>query len=91
MPVNQLHKSQPDITEFLFCRSLPVVREAGQEKYPVWTPMLDKISLYNVKDKNSAESVGRYGREGSRLLGFVIGFVVPDVSEEGNVLTHRGK
>jgi hypothetical protein len=53
--------------------------------------MLDKISLYNVKEKNSAEGVGRYGREDSRLLGCVIGCVVRDVSEEGNVFSFRGK
>ena len=89
MPANQLHKSQPDLIKFLFCSSLSVVRGAGQEKYPVWTLMLDKISLYNVKDKNSAEGVGRYEREDSRLLGCVIGCVVSDVSEECNVFSFR--
>jgi hypothetical protein len=38
----------------LFCRSLPVMRGAGHEKYPVWTSVLDKPFLYNVKDKNSS-------------------------------------
>jgi hypothetical protein len=53
--------------------------------------MLVKISPYKLKDKNSAEGVGRYGREDSRLLGCVIGCVVPDVSEEGNVISFRSK
>jgi len=91
MLAKQPHKSQPDMIKFLFCRSFPVVRGAGQEKYPIWTLMLDEISLYDAKDKNSAEGVGRYGREDSRLLGCVIGCVVPDVSEESNAFSFRGK
>jgi len=67
------------------------VREAGQKKISGLDTILDKTSLYNVKDKNSAEYVGRYGREDSRLLGCVIGCVVPDVSEECNVFSFRGK
>lgn len=51
MPAKQPHKSQPDMIKFLFCRSFPVVRGGGQEKYPIWTLMLDKISLYDAKDK----------------------------------------
>jgi hypothetical protein len=39
------------------------VRGAEQEIYPVWTLILDKVSLYKVKDENSAEGVGRYSRE----------------------------
>ena len=91
MPANQLHKSQPSMIKFFFCCSLPLVRGAGQEKYPGWTLIQDKISLYNVKDKNSAKDVGRYGREDSLLLGSVIGCVVHDVSEECNVFSFRGK